>query len=163
MSSPESVRDLSPRRYHADGTLPAPGVIFVFGSNEAGRHGAGAALAARNQFGARYGVGVGRTGDAYAIPTKNRSQNLKLPSASLTLEAVRRYVDGFIEYASAHPELTFFVTRIGCGYAQLRDSDVAPLFALAPGNCTFAVEWKTHLEPASPKATHPVPARHLRP
>ena len=46
--------------------------IFVFGSNEAGRHGKGAALAAKLQYGAVYGVGRGRTGNAYAIPTKDK-------------------------------------------------------------------------------------------
>ena len=45
--------------------------IFVFGSNLAGRHGKGAALWARQHRGAVYGVGVGRTGDSYAIPTKD--------------------------------------------------------------------------------------------
>ena len=50
-------------------------MIFVFGSNLAGRHGAGAALYAARKYGAKYGVGVGRTGDAYALPTKD--ENLK--------------------------------------------------------------------------------------
>ena len=42
---------------------------FVFGSNLAGRHGRGAALQARKQFGAEYGVGEGLTGQCYAFPT----------------------------------------------------------------------------------------------
>ena len=43
--------------------------IFVFGSNEFGRHGKGAAKAAR-KWGARNGVGEGLRGQTYAIPTK---------------------------------------------------------------------------------------------
>ena len=43
--------------------------IFVFGSNLAGRHGAGSALHAAKRYGAQRGIGEGRTGDAYAIPT----------------------------------------------------------------------------------------------
>ena len=43
--------------------------IFVFGSNQAGRHGKGSALEARRNHGAVYGVGEGPTGNAYAIPT----------------------------------------------------------------------------------------------
>ena len=35
--------------------------IFVFGSNIAGRHGRGAALYAKQNYGAVYGVGIGRT------------------------------------------------------------------------------------------------------
>ena len=45
--------------------------IFVFGSNLAGRHGAGAALYARQYRGAIYGKGVGLQGNSYAIPTKD--------------------------------------------------------------------------------------------
>jgi len=57
--------------------------IFIFGSNEAGRHGKGAALHARQHHGAEYGVGVGRTGDAYAIPTKDGSSR-RCPSRAST-------------------------------------------------------------------------------
>lgn len=136
------------RSYHADGTLPEAGTILVFGSNEAGRHGLGIALVAKNQFGARYGVGVGRTGMSYAIPTKDRSQNLRLPTATLPLANVRSNVHDFLEYAREHRDLNFFISRIGCGYAGFRDSDIAPLFSDAPGNCNFAVDWKAYLEPA---------------
>ena len=41
-----------------------PNEIFVFGSNLAGFHGGGAAHIAYEQFGAEWGVGVGRTGNA---------------------------------------------------------------------------------------------------
>lgn len=34
----------------------------------------------------------------------------------------------FVEYAKAHPELTFLVTRIGCGIAGFKDEEMAPLF-----------------------------------
>jgi hypothetical protein len=50
--------------------------IFVFGSNLKGVHGKGAALHAKEKHGARYGVGSGPTGTAYAIPTKSRSSSL---------------------------------------------------------------------------------------
>ena len=46
-----------------------PNEIFVFGSNLAGFHGGGAARIANEHFGAEWGVGVGRTGQCYAIPT----------------------------------------------------------------------------------------------
>jgi len=113
--------------------------IFVFGSNLAGRHGAGAALCARHEHGAVYGVGVGRTGKAYAIPAKDeRIQTLPLPR-------IASYVQDFLTYARAHPELTFTVTRIGCGLAGYRDADIAPLFAHAPLNCVLPAGWRaTH-------------------
>ena len=103
--------------------------IFVFGSNLAGRHEAGAALHALREYGAIAYEGSGRMGHSYAIPTKDRRLNpLPLPSIGF-------FVLGFIEYAEAHPELQFLVTRIGCGLAGYKDEDMAPMFADAPSNC----------------------------
>ena len=92
--------------------------IFVFGSNLRGMHGGGAARAAMDKFGAEWGVGVGRTGQTYAIPTMHGG-----------VDAIKPYVDEFVEYAKEHPELRFLVTRVGCGIAGFRDVDIAPLFA----------------------------------
>lgn len=113
--------------------------IMVFGSNLSGRHGKGAALYAKINYGAVYGVGVGRTGNAYAIPTKDGQLR------TLPLTIIKQYVDGFIEYAKANPDLEFNVTRIGCGLANLCDSSVAPLFSNAPENCFFDGFWRTYL------------------
>lgn len=96
--------------------------IFVFGSNEAGRHGKGAALTARQQHGARYGQGSGRQGDSYAIPTKDKHLN------TLPIEYIKPHVIQFCEYAFDHPELNFYVTRIGCGLAGYKESYIKPLF-----------------------------------
>src|SRR5574344_148125 len=94
--------------------------IFVFGSNLAGRHGGGAARAANMKFGAEWGVGVGLTGQSYAIPTMQGG-----------VETIKPYVDEFISFVQAHSEFFFFVTRIGCGIAGFKDRDIAPLFAEA--------------------------------
>ena len=98
------------------------GEIFVFGSNLAGMHGGGAARIAHNHFGAEWGVGVGLTGQTYAIPTMQGG-----------VETIAPYVDEFIEFASNHKELKFYVTRIGCGIAGFRDEEMAPLFRNALG------------------------------
>jgi hypothetical protein len=37
-------------------------------------------------------------------------------------------VDEFIWFAKQHPELTFLVTRIGCGIAGFTDDEISPLF-----------------------------------
>jgi len=37
-------------------------------------------------------------------------------------------VDEFIQFAKQHPELTFLVTRIGCGIAGFTDDEISPLF-----------------------------------
>ena len=112
-------------------------MIFVFGSNLAGRHGKGAALDARKLHGAEYGVGIGRTGNAYAVPTKD--ERLK----TLPLEAIAKHVADFIAYAEANPKLQFLVTRIGCGLAGYSDNQISPMFANAPSNCLLPDGWMT--------------------
>lgn len=114
-------------------------IIFVFGSNLAGRHGAGAALFARYWYGAQLRIGVGLTGRAYAIPTKDAELSV------LTLDVIRLHVWLFIDYAKKHPEEEFFVTRIGCGYAGYSNPDIAPMFRGAPDNCMFEQSWKEFL------------------
>ncbi len=91
--------------------------IFVFGSNLAGHHAGGAARIARRKFGAISGQGVGLQGQSYAIPTMQGG-----------VETIKPYVDEFIRFAQAHKELTFLVTRIGCGIAGFKDEEIAPLF-----------------------------------
>ena len=97
-----------------------PNEIFVFGSNLKGMHGGGAAYIAYRKFGAIMGQGVGLQGQSYAIPTMQGG-----------VETIRPYVDEFIQFAKQHPELTFLVTRIGCGIAGFTDEEIAPLFEAA--------------------------------
>jgi hypothetical protein len=103
--------------------------IFVFGSNEAGRHGKGAAKQAL-KWGARYGIGFGLQGQTFAIPTKDK--NLKV----LPLEAIKQYVLSFIDFAEkcynvpvAATQLQFLVTEIGCGLAGHTPQQIGPLFS----------------------------------
>ena len=97
-----------------------PNEIFVFGSNLKGMHGGGAAYIAYRKFGAIMGQGVGLQGQSYAIPTMQGG-----------VETIRPYVDKFIEFAKEHQELTFLVTRIGCGIAGFTDDEISPLFEKA--------------------------------
>jgi hypothetical protein len=110
--------------------------IFVFGSNLAGMHGAGSAWHARKNHGAQMGVGVGRTGDSYAIPTKDREIQ------TLPLKAIEPFVADFKLYAAMHPELEFEVVRIGCGLAGFTDAQIAPMFVDAPANCLLPAGWR---------------------
>jgi hypothetical protein len=116
------------------------GPIFVFGSNLSGRHGRGAALRAREHHGAVSGKGVGLQGTSYAIPTKDHALR------ALPLEQIAHYVKRFIEFAREHSEMTFQVTRVGCGVAGYSDKQMAPLFAGAPENCQLPDEWKPFLQ-----------------
>ena len=92
--------------------------IFVFGSNLAGRHGAGAALAALKDHGAIYGRGEGLQGQSYAIPTKDRTPWPSKPK-TLPLYVIAEYITEFLQFSQLHLELTFNLTRIGCGLAGL--------------------------------------------
>lgn len=129
------------RTYHPDGTLPESETeIFVFGSNLAGRHGAGAAKVAQRQFGAQTCIGVGHVGRSYAVPTKDFSLR------SLPLHVIKLYVDLFVAYAAGRPHLTFFVTSVGCGLAGYKPAEIAPMFKYAPETCSFPDTWREHLE-----------------
>lgn len=109
--------------------------IFVFGSNLAGRHGKGSAREALDRYGAEYGVGQGRTGNAYAIPTKDEKLR------SLSLQTIEEYVQRFITYAKNHPELMFEIVPIGCGLAGYRPEEIAPMFRDVPPNCKLPKEF----------------------
>lgn len=109
--------------------------IFVFGSNLAGRHGKGAALAARQHHGAIYGQGFGLQGNSFAIPTKDI--NLK----TLPLNIISTYVDAFIRFAQIRHDLEFQLTAIGCGLAGYKPQDIAPMFKSAPANVKQPTEF----------------------
>ncbi len=94
--------------------------IFVFGSNLQGQHAGGAARVAYDKFGAIMGLGVGLQGQSYAIPTMHGG-----------VKDIKPYVDQFIQMAQLLPQYKFFVTRIGCGIARFKDTDIAPLFTAA--------------------------------
>ena len=112
--------------------------IFVFGSNLAGRHGAGAALEARLRHGAVYGCGEGLQGYSYGIPTKDRQLKPR------TLDEIRTSVETFLALARETPEVTYQVTRIGCGLAGYKDHQIGPMFVDAPPNCELPVNWKQY-------------------
>lgn len=120
--TPEVIRTLQPNE------------VFVFGSNLQGAHQGGAALQAVKQFGAVMGQGVGLQGQSYAIPTMHGG-----------VETIAPYVNEFINFAKANPNLKFLVTRIGCGIAGFKDRDIAPLFSKAvnvPNICLPNSFWK---------------------
>lgn len=122
-------------KFHTDGSAP----IFVYGSNLAGRHGAGAAKAAYFNYGAKYGHGDGLAGVSYGIPTKDENID------TMPLDQIKPYVDKFLVFARANPKLLFVVSQIGCGLAGYSPDLIAPMFKGAPDNCSFAEEWAPFL------------------
>ncbi len=115
--------------------LSNPKLLFVFGSNLAGRHGKGAAATAARYFKAQYGIGEGPMNKAYAIPTKDASLRTR------TLHDIEGSVQRFIRYARQFSDMTFLVTRIGCGLAGFKNEEIAPMFAHAPSNCILPSAW----------------------
>ena len=116
-------------------------MIFVFGSNLAGRHGRGAALVAARQHGAIYGQGEGRMGNAYALPTKNHRIQ------TMPVNQIEEHVRRFLTYAEAHPDEEFQVTQIGTGLAGLPKHVMARMFLSGPPNLLFDLAWKPWLDP----------------
>ena len=130
MTTPENITHLEPDE------------IFVFGSNLAGRHGKGAALVAKQKFGAKQGQCSGFTGQCYAIPTKDRSLN------TLPLDKIKISVSMFLWQATHYnTDLTFLVTPIGCGLAGYTPEQIAPMFADAPPNVILPASFQKVLKP----------------
>jgi hypothetical protein len=109
--------------------------VFVFGSNEAGRHGKGAALHARTNHGAIYGQGWGLQGNSFAIPTKDAHLR------PLPLDIIAIYVGKFLVFAAAHPQYEFIITPIGCGLAGYSYAQIGPMFKDFPRNCMIPGEF----------------------
>jgi hypothetical protein len=109
--------------------------VFVFGSNLAGIHGAGAAKLAHTNFGAIYGKGNGIQGQSYAIPTKD------FAIETLEYTNIEKYTQDFITFARENPKKTFLVTLIGCGLAGYNPRDIAPLFNSVPLNVILPKEF----------------------
>jgi hypothetical protein len=105
------------------------GEIFVFGSNAGGLHGGGAARTAHQRFGAEWGVGEGLTGQTYALPT--------MEGVVAFAQAAAR----FVAYAAEHPELTFLLTKVGCGIAGHDEDVVRQWFTATPSNVVKPPGW----------------------
>ena len=130
-------------KYYKGNIAPEENTIFVFGSNLEGRHGAGSAKVAMQQFGAQYGVPEGLQGSAYALPTTDlRSVN------RLSLETITEYVRRMYAVASMHPELNFKVAyrnqpneRTLCGYTGAELQSAFKAAGSIPENVWFSEEW----------------------
>lgn len=96
-------------------------IIFVYGANELGIHGSGAAKDALC-YGAKIGK-IGFCGRTYGIPTKAS------PKEKLPLNRIDYYIGEFVHFAASRKDLIFLVTPIGTGLAGYTAEDIAPLFA----------------------------------
>ncbi len=106
-----------------------PGHIFVFGSNASGQHGGGAAAVAARDFGAEWGVGEGLTGQTYALPTMEGAEAFEGAAAR------------FVAFAAGRPDLTFWLTKVGCGIAGHQEDHVKVWFAKTSPNVIKPPGW----------------------
>lgn len=86
--------------------------IFVFGSNPEGRHGKGAALIAKKQFGAKYGQAEGLMGNSYGIITKDLRKS-KHPS--VPTKDIKKGIKKLYDFARINSDKEFFVAYSGKG------------------------------------------------
>jgi len=114
-------------------------MIFVFGSNLDGIHGAGAALYARKHHGAKLGVGEGLTGNSYALPTVGH----KL--ARMTLDEIETHIMRFLAFARERYDLDFALTPVGCGLAGHTKPEIWALLEKhgLPRNVYLTSTWVT--------------------
>lgn len=101
--------------------------VFVFGSNMNGFHNGGAAHQAL-EWGAVMGIGVGRQGRTYAIPTLDTDMS-KLP-----LETIKKHLSDFVEYATYYPNTRFLLTKIGQGIAGFTEKEMESIMPGLPSN-----------------------------
>ena len=129
---------------------PEPDTIFVFGSNPEGRHGAGSAKVAREQFGAIYGQGEGLQGNAYALPTKDLRVNENRGYRSISPEQITENIRRMYQCAKEHPDKKFKVAyrnqpneRSLCGYSgrELMEMFKEACDGNYPDNIYFSEEW----------------------
>lgn len=127
--------------------LPSSNVIFVFGSNPEGRHGLGAALTAREKFSAKYGVGEGITGRAYALPTKDLRIKENNSLRSISPENIKASIAKLYDYARNNPDLRFKVAYKNTSNASLNGYTGYELMYMfhevdnRPSNIIFSEEW----------------------
>lgn len=124
--------------------VPGKDIVFVFGSNPEGIHGAGSARVALQKFGAKYGKGDGLVGNSYALITTE----LRKDKPRITLEQITENVRRLYEVARKMPEKRFMVAyrnqpneKTLCGYTG---EQMIKCFLSAeemPDNIWFSEEW----------------------
>ena len=126
---------------------PEENTIFVFGSNPEGRHGAGAAKIAREQFGAIYGQGEGLQGNSYALPTKDLRVKENRGLRSIPEETIIDSIRKLYEVARQNPGKQFKIAYRNTdsaslnGYTGLEMIDMFIKAGDIPSNIIFSKEW----------------------
>ena len=140
--------DTNTLKHYTGEITPGENVIFVFGSNPEGRHGAGSAKVAVQQFGAVYGQGEGLQGNSYAIPTKDLRVKDNNSYRSISEKDIVESIRKMYEVAEQNPNKQFKVAyRNGLDERTLNGytgRELISMFKQAgpiPTNVYFSQEW----------------------
>ncbi len=106
----------------------SPNQIFVYGSNLLGDNIGGAALQAKQTFGAEDGIGEGLSGQCYAFPTLN--EEFRQRSRFDLIESRKK----LYSTARALQEKPFLLTPVGTGIAGYSTDQIESLFRDLPSN-----------------------------
>jgi hypothetical protein len=134
--TPENIQSLKPNE------------VFVFGSNAEGIHGKGAALLAKNKFGAKQGQSEGLQGQSYAVITK---KNWRVEKSS-TLQEIGKGLQDMLLFAKENPSKKFLVTKLGSSLAGYSVNDIKGLFEklknIIPNNVVLPIEYEVRDNPS---------------
>ena len=134
-------------QFYKGNILPEKDIIFVFGSNPEGRHGAGAAKIAKINFGAKYGKGEGLYGNSYALPTKDLRIKINNGYRSISTEDITNSIKDLYEVANEHTNKYFCVAYRNTiikslnGYSGLEMIEMFNNAGDIPSNIIFSEEW----------------------
>ena len=144
------IISINGRRFYKGFIRPEEGIVFVFGSNPQGRHGAGAAKVAREQFGAVYGQGEGLQGNSYALPTKDLRVIKNNGFRSISPQQIERNIMTLYNAARQHPDKRFCVAYTNTEATSLNGytgKEMAQMFIESAGkenipeNIIFSESW----------------------
>jgi hypothetical protein len=125
------------KTYKGDITHLEPNQIFIFGSNTQGRHSLGAALTAKERFGAKYGQSKGLQGQSYAIITKDLT---KYVHPSISKEKIIEQIEELYQFAQNNKDKEFLVAyKVGKNLNSYSSQEMADMFSSKniPENIVF--------------------------
>ena len=110
--------------------------VFVFGSNLNGNHAGGAAKQAVDSFGAINGQGEGLQGQSYAFPTLDKRMK------KVSIKSLKESKEKLYQCAIENPNKEFLVTKLGCGIAGFKESEIKGIFkGEKPNNIILPAVW----------------------
>ena len=109
--------------------------IIVFGSNLNGDHAGGLARVCADKFGAEHGVGEGRTGQCYALPTLGASME------RVSAKELRLSVAKLVDFANQNTGNIILLTKVGCGIAGFKEDRIKNFFKDLPANIIKPKGW----------------------